>query len=229
METTRSIVLGCLLLACCLLPVESAPAVVAFASNLNLFPVQVASAAASYVGLVALLDRARGTLNVGENQVTVAPSAVEGAGLGLYCVAPSLPKGTILGTYPGAVIALDQNMVKLYQAPSCESYIWRFSDSKFVIDPTDEEGNIQGFTYGGNPSTFGSVWICRNILGFLAKSTVLCRINEPPIGRDVNVCTDEDLKSRTVTFRLERDVYQGEEFFMDYGITYDRSNYGEPK
>ena len=56
--------------------------------------------------------------------------------------------------------------------------------------------------------------------------TILCRINEPPIGRDVNVVTDEDRDQRQVTFVLERDVFAGEEFFIDYGLSYDRSMYG---
>ena len=38
--------------------------------------------------------------------------------------------------------------------------------------------------------------------------------------------TDEDLEGRFVTFSLERDVAAGEEFFIDYGLSYDRSMYG---
>jgi hypothetical protein len=57
-------------------------------------------------------------------------------------------------------------------------------------------------------------------------STALCRINEPPKGKDVNVVTEEDLETRTVTFFLERDVFEGEELHIDYGLTYDRSGYG---
>jgi SET domain-containing protein len=36
------------------------------------------------------------------------------------------------------------------------------------------------------------------------------------------------LNDRTVTFQLERDVYTGEELFIDYGFSYDRSMYGKP-
>lgn len=42
---------------------------------------------------------------------------------------------------------------------------------------------------------------------------------------DVNVVTDEDLKNRIVTFSAERDILPGEELFIDYGLTYDRSGY----
>ena len=47
-------------------------------------------------------------------------------------------------------------------------------------------------------------------------------------GRDRNVITSEDIDSRTVAFQLERDVFAGEEFYLDYGLTYDRSSYGPP-
>jgi len=81
---------------------------------------------------------------------------------------------------------------------------------------------------GGNPSQPLSVAFF-NILSalglFPGVSTALCRINEPPKGSDVNVVTEEDLETRTVTFALERDVYQGEELHIDYGLTYDRSSY----
>lgn len=215
----------CLVL-CCLLDVAIAAPLspIAFAH----WPLQVASAVGAYVGLVALLDRPRGMLAVGQADVQMAPSQVEGAGLGLYVAAKSLCKGTVLGTYPGVVMPLEQNLKKLYQYPCCEAYIWRFSDSKMLIDPTDAQGKLQDWTYGGNPSTLGSLWICQNVLPFFNQPTTLCRINEPPVGRDVNVRTEEDLAKRCVTFIVERDVYQGEELFIDYGLTYDRSNYRVP-
>lgn len=188
-------------------------------------PLQAASAAISYVGLVAALDRPKGSMAGDSGSlVRVGPSQV--AGLGLFCSAPKIEKGTILGTYPGALIPLQQNLGKLRKYPCCESYIWRFTDSKMVIDPTNEFGEIEEYTYGGSAATPGSTWICRNLLGFLRKPTFLCRINEPPLGFDVNVRTEENLNERTITFELERDVYKGEEFFIDYGLTYDRSNYG---
>lgn len=71
-----------------------------------------------------------------------------------------------------------------------------------------------------------SIFFFCNVLSFVNVPTTLCRINEPPIGRDRNVITDENLDSRSVTFALERDVYEGEELFIDYGMNYDRSQYG---
>jgi hypothetical protein len=184
---------------------------------------QLAVGTSSYVGLVAWLDRPKGRL-FSKNDLTVAPSQVPGAGMGLYA-SNTIPKGTILGTYPGVVMPLEQGLVKLAMAPRCETYIWRFSDSKFIIDPTDPQGLLEEYAFGGNPTTVGSVALCRTLLSVLKVPTTLCRINEPPVGLDRNVCTQEDLNNRVVNFVTERDVYAGEEFFIDYGLTYDRSGY----
>lgn len=135
--------------------------------------------------------------------------------------------GTILGTYPGVAIPLEQNLNKLSRHPQCEAYVWRFSDNKVVLDPTNSKGDIENVCKGGNPSTFGSTFLFENIPLF-GVSTVLCRINEPPLGMSVNVSTEEQLESRRVVFSLLRDVYEGEELFMDYGLSYDRSGYGGP-
>jgi hypothetical protein len=156
--------------------------------------------------------------------VEIQPSTVPGAGLGLFCKT-AMPRGTVLGTYPGAVLPLQQNLSKLANFPPCEGYIWRFSDNRSVIDPTSRTGELELACRGGNPSMPGSLWWFQTVLPFLQVSTALCRINEPPIGRDVNVVTNEDLKARTVTFELERNVYAGEELFIDYGLSYDRSMY----
>jgi hypothetical protein len=189
-----------------------------------------ASAVVTYVGIVAYLDRPRGTLRVVENeQVRVQQSTVPGAGLGLF-VATDLPRGTVLGTYPGVVIPLVQHTRKLREFPACEGYIWRFSDNQMVIDPTNQRGELEEIVVGGNPSQPGSVFLFESILSKLsatqASPTILCRINEPPRGKDVNVVTREDIEKRTVSFELERVVYRGEELFIDYGLSYDRSRYG---
>ena len=188
--------------------------------------VRAVSAAVSYMGLVAFADRPRGTLEVDNGCLRVSPSTVKGAGLGLFC-GRSMPRGTVLGTYPGTVMEIHQNLPKLRAHPACEAYVWRFSDSKMVIDPTDAQGRIRDYTCGGNPSTPGSFWICETLLSpLLRKPTTLCRTNEPPLGQDVNVYTREDLDKRTIQFILERDVVQGEELFIDYGISYNRAGYG---
>ena len=197
-------------------------------SSTDLWLIRIASAVTTYFGFVAYEDRPRGKLLVDPSWLAVRPSSVPGAGLGLFATT-SLPKNTILGTYPGVVLPLQQNLAKLQAYPLCEGYIWRFSDNQKIIDPTDARGELQITCHGGNPMTPLSCWLFSTILPFINVPTTLCRINEPPKNKDVNVVTTEDLSERTVTFSLERDVYEGEELFIDYGVSYDRSRYGPPR
>lgn len=199
-------------------------------SNWFIWPLRFTSAVLSYVALIGFFDRPRGELHaILDDMIEIKQSNVPGAGLGLFAKVP-LPKGTVLGTYPGVLVPLSQNLPKLQTFPACEGYIWRFSDNRYVIDPTNAQGEIEdACRFGGNPSLPGSIWICRNIIPLfldVSVGTALCRINEPPRGRDVNVVTNEDQNSRTVTFMLERDVWPDEEFYIDYGLSYDRSRYG---
>ena len=196
-------------------------------SEETLWALRIGSALASYVGFVVFFDRPRGELSVDlDTDIEIRPSQVPGAGLGLFAK-KLLPKGTVLGAYPGTVLPLTQNLNKLREYPPCEGYVWRFSDNKYVIDPTNPQGVLDPVCTGGNPSMPGSVGLFQTILAPLfSVSTALCRINEPPKGMDVNVVTSEDLTQRCVTFELERDVYAEEEFFIDYGLSYDRSMYG---
>ena len=202
------------------------PVVPAAFTQPELWAVRISSAVLTYGSFVAYSDRPRGMLSPDVlPSLRIADSQVPGAGLGLFLTS-TLRQGTVLGTYPGVVIPLQQNLGKLQQYPQCEGYIWRFSDNQFVIDPTDQYGEIQDVCFGGNPSMPFSTTLFNTLLSFLSVPTTLCRINEPPKGRDVNVITEEDRQARTVTFILERDVYEGEELFIDYGLSYDRSMYG---
>eukprot|EP00977_Amphora_coffeiformis_P006925 scaffold1510_cov163-Amphora_coffeaeformis.AAC.4 len=108
----------------------------------------------------------------------------------------------------------------------CNPQIWRFSDNAFVIDPTNEVGKVDEVCVGGRDGLPGSQWLFRNVFD-LSVPTTLCRINEPPLGKDVNVVTEEDQNRRCVIFVLERDVTVGEELFIDYGLSFDRSMYGK--
>lgn len=202
------------------------PVVATALSESTLWAMRAASAVSSYVGIVAVIDRPQGELFCPE-KVQIQPSTVPGAGLGLFA-ATDIVKGTPLGTYPGTLLPLQQNLSKLRRFPACEGYIWRFSDNKYVLDPTNSIGVLDDVVVGGNPSLPGSLWLFENIFSkfrTLPPPTTLCRINEPPKGMDVNVVTDEDLDKRCVLFSVERDVVEGEELFIDYGLSYDRSMY----
>ena len=205
--------------------------------------VRILSGILTYFGLIYYLDRPRGELYVplvdsngvsgsgsgsnGDISLQVRPSNVEGAGLGLFVASNSdiIRKGTILGSYPGIVVELQPHTTKLRSFPQCEAYIWRFSDNKYVIDPTNSNGILDNTCVGGNPSSFLSEWFFQTIASGGGVSTALCRINEPPRGFDVNVITTENIQDRTVTFEVERDVYPNEELFIDYGLSYDRTMY----
>ncbi|KAL7534780.1 hypothetical protein ACHAWF_004950 [Thalassiosira exigua] len=217
-----------------------------------------ASAALTYLSLVAFFDRPRGYLAISNPQSTLAvqPSRVVNGGLGLF-VTRSLPKGTVLGTYPGKYLqcklsskytrklnaALSRKNLwpgflgvlrpaqtfydgKCRQYPQAVGYSWRFTDSKFVIDPTDDQGKISDVCIGGSTEVPMSNAIFGTLFRFLQVDTMLCRINEPPIGAGgCSVSARENLDRREVVFELIQDVYSGQELYLDYGLDYDRSGY----
>ena len=187
------------------------------------------SSTLTYTSLIAYFDRPRGSLVIPNPQSTllIQQSRVPGGGLGLF-VTQSLPKGTILGTYPGVVRPAETvNNGKYRQYPQAISYCWRFTDNKFVIDPTDSQGNIQDYCLGGSSEVPLSNIIFSTILSFWKVNTALCRINEPPIGAGgCNVSAKERLETREVVFELIQDVVSGQELYLDYGLDYDRSRYG---
>ena len=80
----------------------------------------------------------------------------------------------------------------------------------FVLDPTDSGGQLLD----------NVPWVLNT---FATVPTLLCRINEPGPGGDVNVVAEETDDS--VRFLLERAVRAGEELFIDYGPFYVRSGY----
>lgn len=183
------------------------------------------SATATYLFLLASFDRPRGCLAILENSLLVQPSRV--AGLGLFA-ARFLPKGTVLGTYPG-VLRPAQAFYdgKCRQFPAAVYYSWRFNDNRYVIDPTDSRGEIQNVCYGGTSGVPLSNTAFRTVFRFLSVNTALCRINEPPIGAGgCNVSARETPGKREVVFTLVQDVYEGQELYLDYGLDYDRSSYG---
>ena len=149
------------------------PTAVAFTLQNNdslVWGIRAASAVTSYFGFLTYLDRPQGNLIENADQyLEVKESTVPGAGLGLLAKV-SLPKNTVLGTYPGVVLPLQQNLDKLSKYPHCEGYIWRFSDNRMVIDPTNSEGILEANCRGGNPSMpLSTGW--HRILNFQTPTT----------------------------------------------------------
>lgn len=185
-----------------------------------------ASITLTYLSLLIALDRPRGRLSIPDaaNSLVINQSRVPNAGLGLF-LSKSYPEGTVLGSYPGVLRPAEQfYSTKCRVYPQAVGYSWRFTDNKFVLDPTDDEGNIDMYCYGGGDALSNAVF--KTLLSFMRVGTELTRINEPPIGAGgCNVSAREDLEKREVVFTLCRDVVVGQELFLDYGLDYDRSNY----
>ena len=72
---------------------------------------------------------------------------------------------------------------------SAQSYFFAVDDDK-VLDPTNKSGFLE--------NTLG-------FLGLLKTETLIARINEPPLGGDVNLYTE--IKSNGVTVFAERDIF----------------------
>ena len=86
---------------------------------------------------------------------------------------------------------------------------------------------MQDVCFGGSDEVPFSNVIFSTLLQSLRVSTALCRINEPPIGvGGCSVSARENLENREVVFELIQDVVLGQELYLDYGLTYDRSAYG---
>ena len=156
-------------------------------------------------------------------------SGVPNGGMGLFAT-EEMRCGTMLGTYPGVLRPANAFYDgKCRRYPNAIGYSWRFTDNAYVIDPTDDVGEVRDFCRGGGSGVPLSSLFFSTILRSWGVSTALCRINEPPVGAGgCSVTARENLDTREVHFELTRDVYPGQELYLDYGLDYDRSGYGRP-
>lgn len=82
------------------------------------------------------------------------------------------------------------------------------------MDPTDLTGQPSPWPLPGAP------WP-------LPTTTLLAYANEPPTGtRGTNAFVEDGADVWELLFVANRDIAAGEEIFIDYGTTYDRSRYG---
>ena len=102
-------------------------------------------------------------------------------------------------------------------SPVRYSYCWKLQDGKRVLDPTDRQGRLQD-----SLGLIDGLELADTLVEPLP--TTLARINEPPIGSDVNV--DVEVEGEQVLFVTNRLCAEGEELFLDYGMDYDRTSYG---
>ena len=129
------------------------------------------------------------------------------AGRGLFTLC-DIPQGTILGNFPGVV---SPRATWLQRKDSEEAailasrYTWTLGNGD-ILDPTLPNGELPEYLFF--------------LGGLIRKPTLLALVNEPPVGVDVNLSAV--VSDTGVAYRAERNIYQGEELFVDYGPTYDR-------
>lgn len=145
-----------------------------------------------------------------DDLLSIRKSTVPKSNLGLFAL-KTIPKGTIIGEYPGYLINVNDTLYKKKDdkaRASAQKYMWALTD-ELVLDPTNKLGILDlELSY---------------LFGLLKVPTTIARINEPPPGKDCNVATSIDGARVIVT--ADRDIFADEEIFMDYGRTYDRSDY----
>lgn len=179
----------------------------------EVFNTATAISAAIVGGLVALelyQERPRGWVN--EAIVEAAPSTLgPQAGRGLFALA-DIPKGTTIGEYPGVIIPKAAWVARKEGEAAvvlASRYAWTLADGASVLDPTLPSGDL--------PEVLVALG------GLIRKPTLLALVNEPPVGVDVNLLPT--VTAESVAFVAERDIYQGEELWIDYGPMYNRAHY----
>lgn len=136
----------------------------------------------------------------------MAESQVAGNGVFAIC---HIPRGTVVGGYPGLPRNAKDMMAKATRVPGCQQYVFQISNNLW-LDPTDTEGKP-----------------CSNLITFmpfLETDISMAYVNEPPTGQSVNV-EFSDTTNADVEFLAVQDISPGQELFTDYGNVYDRSSY----
>lgn len=131
------------------------------------------------------------------------------AGQGLFATV-NIPKGQVLGAYPGVPRSADSMLQKASVAPNCKRYVFQ-TDSHVWLDPTDSAGLLVN---SPNSSILSWKW-----------DATMAYVNEPPAGHAVNVEIVDGVSTLDLIFKATCDIPAGTELFLDYGRTYDRSSY----
>ena len=154
----------------------------------------------------------RNSVIILRNGMYVTKSKIEGAQLGLFCVF-DIPANIVLGSYNGKKLSVQDFEDMKQTNPSVfgikERYVFPVGKSAlvpaFYIDPTDENGKVEG------------------------QTNFLVYVNEPPPGTVANTFPDlyfedgkSDEDSMLQTFVTCRKVPAHSEFYMHYGDAYER-------
>jgi len=160
------------------------------------------------------LTRPRGWV-ASDAQLVVRESGIPNAGRGVFTNI-ALPKGYILGAYPGRV------RLRGVLDTKKDEYCWFCFLPNFesrscvrILDPTDAQGQLCEPLH----------WIDALPIPALSVNTTLAVINEPAsrLRGASNVVVD--VQELDVLFIAGRDIEAGEELFVDYGPCYDRAGY----
>lgn len=157
---------------------------------------------------LAYEKRPRGSAR--DDLIEVRQSNIPGANLGVFAK-KVIPQGTTIGRFPGFLTTAEAALASKTSDKAralAKKYMYAINEEQ-VIDPTNPEGGVD------LEISF--------LFGLIKVDTTIARINEPPVGGDVNVYTKIDQSGVIVT--AERNIFNGEEIFMDYGRVYDRSDY----
>lgn len=166
-----------------------------------------ASAALGWSGVI-LCGAPQGSVD--RTAVHVRASTIPGAQLGVFATR-RIGTGEIVGRYPGYLHPGSVWWITKGRTPAGDlacTYAW-FLASGNVLDPTNEEGQLQDVLVG-----LGGLW---------RVPTVMSRINEPPSGTDTNIHAAEE--GNTVSFTARVGIDAGDELFVYYGPNYDRACY----
>lgn len=152
--------------------------------------------------------RPRGWAN--SELVVVKVSTIQGRGL---FARVNIKDGTTVGSYPGRPRDGPTMAAKCVTAPGAAKWAFKNKNGRY-LDPTDTAGEPSTSPSPGLPWPF-------------PVNIDLCYANEPPPnagGCSIRVEDDPDDQDGII-FITTRGVEAGEELFVDYGVSYDRSKY----
>lgn len=137
----------------------------------------------------------------------------EGAGMGVFARL-MIPAETTLGAYPGVVRNDVAMTAKSIVAPMSRYYCFSTRPG-CILDPTGNDGYPSA-----RPTPCNVFWPFQ-------VDTTLSYVNEPSLEFRTNVRVEDDPDDPMVglIFVSDRDIDAGEELFIDYGVSYDRSDY----
>ncbi len=144
----------------------------------------------------------------------VRESTIPGAGQGVFATT-SIKRGQVLGAYPGVPRTDHEMTAKALVVPTSRFYVFSVRPG-VILDPTGEDGLPSAHPV---PARF---WWPFDV------DCTLAYVNEPSLGLGVNVAVEDDASDASgLCFVADRDIQEGEELFIDYGVSYDRRGYGE--